>query len=216
MGYDEQCALVPLEVILQPDQGLEVQMVGGLVQDQQFRFLQQQLAESQTGLFTAGQRRDQGFPVPSRKAHTVEDGIDLHIDEVSVPGLEFGMQAVVFLQQSMVVRELPHTDAHGFHLPFDLIERRKDTAHLRQDGTAAVQAAVLAQEPDAYPGSDGPFAAFKFQVAAEDIEKGGFSRSIDADQADPVLIFYFERNMVMNQFRTVIFRDLFQRSYHFQ
>ena len=215
MRDDKQGALVALEVLLQPDQRLEVQMVGGLVQDQQFRLLQQQFAEGQTGLFTAGQRRNQGLPVPAGKAHTVEDGVDLHIDQVAIACLKLGVQAVVFLQQGVVIRKLAHPDAQGFHLPLDLIERRKDAAHLGQDGAAAVQAAVLAQEADARSGSNGPFAAFKLQVAAKNVEQGGFSRSVDADQTDAVLILYFERHLIEDQFRPVVFCNLFQRSYHF-
>ena len=43
MGNDQQGALVAAEIFLQPAQGLEVQMVGRLVQDQKVWLTKQQL-----------------------------------------------------------------------------------------------------------------------------------------------------------------------------
>ena len=58
-------------------------MVGRFVQNQQFRRFQQQTAELQSRLFTARHRAN-GLVIYAFKAHTVEDGFDLNIDQIAI------------------------------------------------------------------------------------------------------------------------------------
>ena len=67
----------------------------------------------------------------------------------------------------------------------------KDASQLLPYGVAQGEAAVLPQKAKglaAGPGDD-PFVCI--QVAHDDIEQGGFSRPIDADETNPVGVLQF-------------------------
>ena len=58
MGNRDDGTLVGLQVLLQPEHGLCVQVVGGLVEQQQVGLLQQQLAQCHAAALTTGEVGD--------------------------------------------------------------------------------------------------------------------------------------------------------------
>ena len=71
MADDQHRAAVGFEVIFQPFHRFKVQMVGGLIQDQQIWALQQQAGQAQAGLLTARKHPGQLTPGFRREAHAV-------------------------------------------------------------------------------------------------------------------------------------------------
>ena len=61
VGDGDDGALVLLQMVLQPGHGLGVQVVGGFIQQQDVRFLEQQPAEGHPAFFTAGEHLDLPF-----------------------------------------------------------------------------------------------------------------------------------------------------------
>ena len=58
VGDGDDGAVVLLQVLLEPEHALGVEVVGGLVEQQQVGLLQQQLGERDAALLTAGEVRD--------------------------------------------------------------------------------------------------------------------------------------------------------------
>lgn len=102
MGNDQQRAFIFAEIILQPQQGLEIQMVGRFVQDQKPRLLQQKLRQRQTRFFTAGQGSDIGTVGLVRKAHTSEHRFYFYVDLVSVFRLKISGKTSILLGQLLI------------------------------------------------------------------------------------------------------------------
>ena len=57
MGDGDDRALVLLEVLLEPGDGLGVEVVGGLVEEQEIGALQEHAAQGDAALLAAGQMR---------------------------------------------------------------------------------------------------------------------------------------------------------------
>ena len=58
MGDNEGCAGKGSQILFQPLDGFDIQMIRGLVQQQKIRFLQQQLTQRHTRFLTAGKIGD--------------------------------------------------------------------------------------------------------------------------------------------------------------
>ena len=104
MGNHDDRAFIGSEVLLQPQQGFEIQMVGGLIQNQQLRFAQKELGQGQAGLFPAGEGGNHRSHIFILKTHAIEDGFDFHVDEVAVVSLEISQIPVIFPGQGVVIR----------------------------------------------------------------------------------------------------------------
>ena len=60
MGYDDDCTSIAFQIVLQDSQGLDVQIVGRLVQNENIRCFHQNSQQVQTTSLTAGQSADGG------------------------------------------------------------------------------------------------------------------------------------------------------------
>ena len=94
MGHGHHGAGVAGEKLLQPFHRLGVEMVGGFVQQQHVRFLQQQAAQRDATLLAAGQRPD--LRVPRRDAQRVGGDFQLLFEHVRVVGGENRLQPLLF------------------------------------------------------------------------------------------------------------------------
>ena len=58
MGNNEDSAFIIQEIGFQPGNGIKIQVVGGLIQDDQIRFLQKKFSKRNTGLLSSGKGGD--------------------------------------------------------------------------------------------------------------------------------------------------------------
>ncbi len=186
MGDHQQRPLVGGEVILQPPQGSKIQVVGGLVQDEEAGLLQQELGDGKAGLLPPAELINLLIKAMLRKAHTGEDGIDFHLDLVAVPGQKRVLQFSITLSQGNILRLLRHFLRGFLHFFFQLVDIGKDGAHLLQDRIPLLEAGVLPLVADgkATPPDHRPL--IRQKLPGDDIQQGGLPRSIDTHQADAV------------------------------
>ena len=97
VGDGEDGALVLREVLFEPQHALGVEVVGGLVEQQQVGLGQQQLAERHAAAFTARQVRD-GL-VGRRAAQCVHRLLELGVDVPRVCGVQFLLQMAHLFHQ---------------------------------------------------------------------------------------------------------------------
>ena len=96
------------EVVLQPLRGLQVQMVGGLVQQQNVRVLQDQAAQVHTGLFAAGQAVEEAGAHLVGDAQAVGHLVHCGVGIPAAQSLEAGIQLAVTPEGSVVGGALLH------------------------------------------------------------------------------------------------------------
>ena len=97
VGDRDDGARVLLQVLLQPLHALRVQVVGGLIEQQQVRLGQQQPAQRDPALLPAGQAGDLG--VGRRAAQRVHGLLDLAVQVPGVPVVQLLLQAAHLLEQ---------------------------------------------------------------------------------------------------------------------
>ena len=90
MGDGDHSSGILLQVLLQPQNTLGVQVVGGLVEQQQVWPLQQQLAQGDSAALTAGQHGDIG--IRRRAAQCVHRLLELGVEVPSVAAVELLLQ----------------------------------------------------------------------------------------------------------------------------
>ena len=90
VGHRDDRALVLGQVTLQPRDRLGVEVVRGLVEEQQVRLAQQQAAQRDAAALTAGQRRDVG--VGRRQAQRVHRVLDVRVEVPGVGGIDARLQ----------------------------------------------------------------------------------------------------------------------------
>ncbi len=186
VGDHQQRPLVGGQILLQPAQGLKVQVVGGLVQYQEAGLFQQQLGDGQPGLLPAAEFVDALFVPVGGEAHTSEDGVDLYLGLVSVPGQEGVLQFFITIRQGGGLRVAGHFLGGFLQLLLQGVDIGKDRAHLLQDGVALLEPGVLPLVADGKAAAPGDGAAVRLQPPGDDVQQGGLARPVDAHQPDAV------------------------------
>ena len=177
VGDDQDRALVFDQVLLQPGDGLGVQVVGRFVQQQHVGRLKQQLAQRDPAAFAARQGADIG--VVGRAAQGLHRDIDLAVQVPQVLGVDLVLQGghllgglvrvvhrqlVIAVQLGLLGRDPQHDVA----------------AHVQ----TLVQMRLLRQIADGRT-LGGPGLAGEILVdAGHHAHQAGFARSVDADDAD--------------------------------
>ena len=90
VGDGEHGAGVLRQVLLEPEHALGVEVVRGLVEQQEVGLLQQQLAERDAALLTAGEELDLG--VARRGAQRVHRLLELRVEVPAVGGVDLVLQ----------------------------------------------------------------------------------------------------------------------------
>ena len=162
-------------------------MVGRLIQNQQIRLLQQQLGNGKPGLFSAAEAGNDPVIGILPEAHAVEDGLDLHVDQIPIPAFKKGSKPAVFfghyIQSAVHLRlQLPHPVCRLQYI-------RKDAAHFRIHRTAALQSPHLLQVTHRGFGGTGDHPivlnkAIRLLLSGEDPQKGGLAAAVGAHQTD--------------------------------
>ncbi len=181
MSDGDDGARVLREVLLQPVHRLGVEVVGGLVEEKQVRSLDQQLAECDAALLTTGEVDDR--PVAGRAAQRVHGLLQLRVE---VPGVGV---VQVFLELAHLVQE--RVGVVGRHQLGDLVEA-VELAHdlggavldVLQDGLGLVELRLLHEDADAVAGRQEGVAVGRLLKARHDLQNGGLTGTVRADDTD--------------------------------
>ena len=101
MAHDENGAAVALEEVLEPAHALEVEVVGGLVEQEYLRGTQEQLGKRDAHLPASGELVGRTLHVLLVKAEAEEHASRLRLDVVAIPCLEARAQASVFREEAV-------------------------------------------------------------------------------------------------------------------
>ena len=88
VGDEEDGALVFLHGLVEGVDGFEVEVVGGLVEDEDVGFLQHDLAEEEAGGLATGEGLGLLHALFAAEEHLAEDAADVFLGGLRVPGVE--------------------------------------------------------------------------------------------------------------------------------
>ena len=124
VGNGQYRSFEGIDVLLQPFHAPQIQVVGGLIQQQNVRLFQQQPGKVHPGLFPAGEAGKLLTSLFGRNAQAVADLVHLHIHVVAAAGLEPVGQGIVFPELSV--------SSTGRHLPFQRLHPAVQAQKLRK------------------------------------------------------------------------------------
>ena len=195
MGDGQHGALVAVQVFLQPFGGVEVQVVGGLVQQEDIRVLQNQPGQIDPGLFPAGEGGEALGPHVRRDIQAVADLVALRLGVVAPRRLKGGGQGPVALEQGRVAvplhlpGELGHLVLHGL----ELVEGRLQ--HVLHGVVRGIDG-NLGDEPQPLARGDAHLPLVVVQLPGENLEQGGFACAVLAQKAHPLPLVHLKAQAV--------------------
>ena len=183
MGDGHHGAGIARQELFQPFHRLGVEVVGRFVEQQHVRLLQQQAAQCDAALFTAGQVGDLG--IPRRQAQRIGSHVQLVFQGVRVAGGQDRLEALLFLGQRVEVGAFlgvggVHRLQRGLglqHFAHAFLDR---LAH----GLVRVQFRFLRQVTDLDAGLRAGFTLEIGVHAGHDLQHGGLAGAVQAQQAD--------------------------------
>ncbi len=179
VGDDHHRAVAGVQQLLDPADGVDVQVVGGLVEEQHVRVAEQRLCQ-QYAQFPAGRHlTHQAVIQLCRNTDTPQEFAGAGLGGVAVefgePGFQFADPHPVFLAHlRQGIDEVPFLlDGPEFGMPHDHgIDHR-----IFLEGEL-----VLTQLAKAYPGIQGHVARSGGQIAAQDLHECGLTAAVGPDQ----------------------------------
>ncbi len=181
VGDGDDGAGVLREVLLQPLHGLGVQVVGGLVEQQQVGGLQQQLAQRDAAALTTGEVGDR--PVAGRAAQRVHGLLQLGVQVPRVGVVEVLLELAHLLHQRVGVV--------GRHQLGDLVEAVQlahdlggAVLHVLQHGLGLVQRRLLEEHADGVARGEERVTVRRLLKTGHDLQHGGLTGAVGAHDAD--------------------------------
>ena len=181
------------EEVLEPEDGLDVQVVGRLVQEQDIVLLEQQFGQFDAHAPTAGKQAGVLVEIRAFEAQSQQHAFDLPGIGVS-SGQIVPVREVVELFDELHVGLALVVGAHGqemvylleaFFDGFQFDERTFDLAH---QGVPVLEIDILTQDPHPHRTVVGEFAFVGAQIAGEYAQQGGLAGSVFACQTDAVAL----------------------------
>ena len=185
VGHGDDGALVLLQVGLQPLHRLGVEVVGGLVQQEDVGFSEQQAAEGHAAPFASGEvlHRRVAVGAAQRIHRAFQFGVEL-------PGVvlvdEFGEFALPLdeLVHLVVAHRLSKFHIHLLVLLQHIHDLLHALLHHLLDSERVVELRLLWQITDGVAGREDHLALIGLVEAGDDLQQRGFSRAVEAQDAD--------------------------------
>ena len=183
VGDRDDRARILLEEPLQPVDGLGIEVVRGLVEEQQVRVLQQEPGERHATLLAAGQGRD--VRIVRGATERVHRDIDVPLEVPGVGGVDLVLEGGLLGADRLVVGigfgPLGHHGVVRLDERVDLGDAVHDVA---LDVLGRVELGFLAQVADREAGREPRLAGEPVVQAGHDLEQAGLAGSVGADDAD--------------------------------
>ena len=182
---DDERSLELLEVGLEPRDALRVEVVRGLVEEEDVGIGKQEPRERDAAALAAGERRD--VRVRGRQAQRLHRELDVVVELPEVPFVDFVLEAAhlrVELVELRVVRHLAQ-EAADLVVAVELRLRLGDAlAHALLDGLGRVELRLLRQIADTRGVGDDALPHELRVLAGEDLEERRLAGAVHADDAD--------------------------------
>ena len=196
MADGQHRAPEPPQILLQPLGGLHIQMVGGLVQQQDVRVLQNQPPQVHTGLFAAGQARELPRAHGLRNVQAVGHLVHRRLRVPAAQALEPGVQLPVPAQRGLAAVALLHAQRQRVHLVLHpehpgkgRLEHVLHRAALRVHGD-------LGDQPHPPSGGDLYLALVRLQLPGQHAEHRGFAGAVAPQQSHPLAAVHLKAQAV--------------------
>jgi hypothetical protein len=183
VGHRDDGARVVVQEALEPRDALGVEVVGGLVEQQNVRLFQEQTAERDATPLTAGEGVDLGLG--RGQTQRIHRALDHAIDLPAIDVIDLLLELPVLLEQRV------HLVARIAEQHADLFEARDQPFH-RSDrvldgllhGLPGLEARLLREEADAQAFGGLRFALEVLVHPRHDAQQRALARAVDAEHAD--------------------------------
>ena len=201
MGDHDDGALKVHEEVVEPLHGHDVQVVGGLVQQQDVRIAEQRLGQQHLHLEAAVQGGHRVVVVVRGHAQALEDaggvGLGLPAAQLCVLGLQLAGQQALLVGHLLL-------GVQGFLLLGDLVQPGVAHNNRIHDVVSVVGVLVLLEHRHAGVGQDGHRSGGGLQLTGEDLQEGGFARAVGADDSVAVAAVKLQVHMGKQRLSAVI------------
>ena len=197
MADDEHRSLIIGEIGFQPGDGIHIQVVGGLVQQEKVRLGQQQPAQSGPGFLASGEGGEGlgkfFFPEPQslqNPCHLALAGVPVfHLKSVGQPGIGFHKCIQLFFGSRFhLLFQKPH---FLLHIQNVLFGGKNGFINCLVSGNILLLSKVT---QGLSPGQD-HLTGIRSQLPDYHLQQCGFSGSVDADKSRFLVFFYMEAGL---------------------
>ena len=206
----QQCALVALEELLQPDEALQVEMVARLVQQHDVGAHQQDARQRHAHLPAARQRADVAVHHLLAEAQAGEHLARPPLERIAVELLEARLHLAVALDQALhLVRaiRIPHGRFELLELGRHRAHRAGAVHHLRHGAATRHLAHVLAEVADGHAAIDRHLALVGMVLARDHPEQRGLAGAVGADETDFLALLERRRGLDEEELVAVLLAD---------
>ncbi len=177
MGHEQDAAAELEQLVLEPLDHLDVEVVGGLVEEQQVGLADERLRERDPAAPAARERAERRV---GRKLEPREDLVDPLAHTPAAAHFELVLQRIHARElRGVFARRVRHA-----------VELREESAELREpagddleDGGRIVRGRILRERRDLQAGHAPDRARIRCDLAAHDLEQGRLARAVAPDQA---------------------------------
>ena len=179
------------QLLLQPFDRFQVEMVGRLVQQQQIGLLKQDLSEQRPGALAAAQVRHLLGVLVLVEAQPAQHLADARLVGVAARHLEGGLRVAVFCQQRVIVAVAPARDIGQAVLQLGqrgalVAQPIEDVQHRGVQRLVARGRRILRQIPDGQPAPARDIARRRRLDPGQDAQQGRLARAVRAHKTDAV------------------------------
>ena len=197
MGDDDDCIGEVDQELFKPVDGIQIQMVGRLVEEQDIGIAEQGAGKQDLDLLRACELPHQISVQFGLDSQAVEQGLRIglglpavHLGEL---GLEFAGADSVFIREILFCIE-------GVFLGADLEQAGIALDDCIQNDLIIIFVVILFQEGEALSLGHGDIAAGGIQLTGQDAEEGGFAGTVSADNAVAVSFCKFDGDIFKQGF----------------
>ncbi len=189
------------EVVLEPLDGNDVEVVGGLVEEEEVGTTEEQFGKFDAHLPSAAEDCDGAVEVGMFESEAQQDLLGGFAAAVATEeGEVFGDLVVAFEEAcvfgALVVGAFGDFGGEAFLLTLEVVELAEGGECFLDDGADGIGHHLLWEVADGLAGGADDSAAFGFLPSAKDFEECGLAGAVHADEADAVVVGDVEGDVV--------------------
>ena len=210
VGNNDGAAVVAGEEPLEPADGVDVEVIRRLVQQQQRTVLEQELRERGAALLPAGQGGHRQAIVRLLKAQATEDLVKARLEAVPAGRFELGARLVVPIHELFEFAPrlgVSHLLGNLLELLFELEEVGEDAEDLVVERAVEGDGRLLRQVSNLHAAGGRDGAQVGFEIAGEQAKEGGLAGAVGADQAHGLAGVEVQRDVAQHDLRSELLGD---------
>ena len=186
MRDEDDPGVEAVQMLLEPLDGGRVEVVGGLVQQQEIRLCGQRASERCPGQLAARERPQLAVEVGGGETETACDRLEPRAPGVAAGTVEGPLGGVVAAHHRRVRLASGHAPLELGQLGLEPARIGRTGADVRTEGDVAAEGRALVVQGDPRPCGHRHLAAVGLQLAGQDPEQRRLPGTVSADQCDPV------------------------------